>query len=169
MDPIALTPLDPRGRIIDSVKEILDLIARHDAILSAGHLHISEVWPLFEEAKKRGVKRLLVNHPTYVLEGNVADIKELVSMGAWIEHSICMFIDCAFKQYTTKQLKGFIDAGGVDRTFFGSDLGQVNNPTPVEGFQQIIRILADLGYAPDDIRKMVSLNAAELAGLGSNH
>lgn len=167
-DAIALTVIDNRGRIVDEVKEVLDCVAQYDAVLSGGHLHISEVWPLFDEAKKRGVKRLLVNHPSYVLGGNTADIKELVSMGAVIEHSICMFIDCPSKQYTTDQLKTFIDAAGVDKTFFGSDLGQSKNPSPVDGFRAIIAILLDLGYSHEDIAKMVGHNGAALVGLGAN-
>ena len=55
-----------------------------------------------------------------------------------------------------------------DRTFFGSDLGQENNPSPVEGFRQIILLLQQLGYGDEDIRKMVSLNAMRLAGIGEN-
>ena len=50
----------------------------------------------------------------------------------------------------------------------GSDLGQTNNPSPVEGFRQIIGLLQQLGYGEEDIRKMVSLNAMRLAGLGAN-
>jgi hypothetical protein len=167
-DAVALTVVDNRGRIVDEVKEVLDCVAEYDAVLSGGHLHISEVWPLFDEAKKRGVKRLLVNHPTYVLGGNTADIKELVAMGAAIEHSICMFIDCPSKQYTVEQLKTFIDAAGVDKTFFGSDLGQSKNPSPVDGFRGIIAMLLDLGYSHEDIGKMVNHNGAALVGLGTN-
>ena len=55
----------------------LDQIAEADCVLSSGHLHISEIWPLFDEAKKRGVKRLLVNHPTFVVDASLGDIKEL--------------------------------------------------------------------------------------------
>lgn len=167
-DAIALTVIDNRGRILDEVKEVLDCVAEYDAVLSPGHLHISEVWPLFDEAKKRGVKRLVVNHPTYVLGGNTADIKELVGLGALIEHSICMFIECASKKYTPAELKTFIDAAGVDKTFFGSDLGQSKNPSPIDGFRGIIAILLQLGYSHEDISKMVGSNAAALVGLGAN-
>jgi hypothetical protein len=167
-DPIALSPIDNRGRVMDEVKEVLDAVAQYDAVFSAGHLHISEVWPLFDEAKKRGVKRLLVNHPTYILGGNTGDIKELVGMGAMIEHSICMLIDCPSKKYAPAELKTFIDAAGVDHTFFGSDLGQAKNPSPVTGFRTIIGILLDLGYSHEDISKMVGSNGASLVGLGAN-
>lgn len=167
-DPIALSPIDNRGRVLDEVKEVLDAVAQYDAVFSAGHLHISEVWPLFDEAKKRGVKRLLANHPTYILGGNASDMKELVGMGVMIEHSICMFIECASKKYGPAELKAFIDAAGVDNTFFGSDLGQSKNPAPVEGFRSLIAILLDLGYSHEDIGKMVGGNGARLIGLGAN-
>src|SRR5690242_11600561 len=47
-----LTPIDANGKVKEEVKEILDIIAQHDVILSGGHLHISEIFPVFEEAKK---------------------------------------------------------------------------------------------------------------------
>lgn len=45
--PIALSVVDDRGDLHETVKEILDIIAEHDAILSSGHLHVSEIWTLF--------------------------------------------------------------------------------------------------------------------------
>ncbi|MBO1074535.1 DUF6282 family protein [Roseomonas marmotae] len=165
---VGLSAVDARGELLDNVKQVLDIIAEHDAVLSCGHLHISEVWPLFDEAKKRGVTRLLVNHPSYTVGATLSDVKELVSMGAWIEHSICMFIPNRMKVYDEDFLKALIEAAGVDRTFFGSDLGQTNAPLPVEGFRQIIGLCLSLGYSEDDIRKMVGTNAAQLAGIGAN-
>lgn len=166
--PTALSVVDDHGNLKDEVKPILDLVAEYDAILSCGHLHISEVWSLFEEAKARGCKRLLVNHPTYTVGAVTKDFQRLIDMGVYVEQSICMFTDTRFKVYTAQQLKEWIDAAGVDRTFFGSDLGQTNCPSPVEGFRQIIAMLQSLGYDDEDIRKMVSLNARQLAGLGAN-
>lgn len=165
---VGLSAVDARGELLDNVKQVLDIVAEHDAVLSCGHLHISEVWPLFDEAKKRGVTRLLVNHPSYTVGATLSDVKELVSMGAWIEHSICMFIPNRMKVYDADFLKALIEAAGVDRTFFGSDLGQTNAPLPVEGFRQIIGLCLSLGYGEEDVRKMVSTNAAQLAGLGAN-
>lgn len=166
--PTALSVVDDHGELKEEVKPILDLVAEYDAVLSCGHLHISEVWPLFEEAKKRGCKRLLVNHPTYTLGAVVKDFQRLIDLGAYIEHSICMFVDSRFRCFTPEQLKSYIDAAGVDRTFFGSDLGQTDNPSPVQGFRQMIALLKSLGYSDEDVRKMVSLNAMRLAGLGAN-
>lgn len=165
---VGLSAVDASGDLLDKVKHVLDIIAEHDAVLSCGHLHISEVWPLFDEARKRGVTRLLVNHPSYTVGATLSDVKELVSMGAWIEHSICMFIPNRMKVYDDVFLKALIEAAGVERTFFGSDLGQTNAPLPVEGFRQIIGLCLSLGYSDEDVRKMVSTNAAQLAGIGAN-
>jgi hypothetical protein len=164
--PTPLSPLDDNGQLLDEVKFILDLLAEHDLVLSGGRLHISEIWPLFEEAKKRGVKRLLVNHPTFVIDASLEDIKALAAFGAYLEHSVCMFIDGSkFKCFDPDELKKLIEAGTVDRTILGSDLGQAGNPTPVEGFRSVIRLCLQIGYSPADVRKMISTNPATLMGL----
>ncbi|MCT8988710.1 DUF6282 family protein [Chelativorans sp. SCAU2101] len=162
---IPATLTDEKGKVRDEVKLILDLIAENDAAVSGGHHHISELYPFYEEAKARGVKRLFLNHPTYVNEATFQDIAQLVSMGVAIEHSICMFIPSTYQMFDDAHLKAAIDAAGVDNTFFGSDLGQNNNPTPVEGFRAIIEVLIRLGYDDAAIRKMTATNAATLVGL----
>ena len=86
-------------------------------------------------------------------------------MGVEIEHSICMFIPSTFHMFDDAHLKAAIDAAGVDHTFFGSDQGHNNNPTPVEGFRSIIEVLIRLGYDDGEIRKMTATNASTLVGL----
>ena len=165
MEPKALTLIDDAGRVRDEVKAILDLIAAADAVVSGGHHHIGELWAFYEEAKKRGVKRLLLNHPTYVNEASFQDIRALVRMGVRMEHSVCMFVPSTFTLFDGEHLRQVIDAAGVEATFFGSDLGQIGNPSPVEGFRQIIAILLGLGYDEPDVRAMVATNAARMIGL----
>jgi hypothetical protein len=164
LDPIPLRLVDDTGQVLDSVKEILDLIAEADAVVSGGHHHVSELFSFYEEAKKRGVKRLFLNHPTYVNECSFQDITQLTSMGVKMEHSVCMFVPSTFTMFDSEHLKQVIDAAGSENTFFGSDLGQTGNPTPVDGFRQIIGMLLDLKYSDGDIRRMMSTNAQELIG-----
>lgn len=161
-----LTPIDDNGQVKDEVKEILDLIAAHDIVLSGGHLHISEIFKVFEEARKRGVKRLLVNHPSFILEATNDDIRELVRIGAFIEHSLCMFVKVSKRDpLPPEELDVLIKAGGVDHTILASDLGQRGNDHPVQGFRHVIKVCLDLGYSDLDIKKMISLNPLRLLGL----
>jgi hypothetical protein len=160
-----LTPLDSDGQVKDEVKEILDLIAQYDVILAGGHLHISEIFPVFEEARKRGVKRLLVNHPSFIVGASLEDVSRLVTMGAYIEHSLCMFIKVPKRKrdpFPPEDLHKLIQAGTVDRTILASDLGQRGVDHPVAGFRNVIKICIGLGYSDEDIRKLVSRNALDL-------
>ncbi|CAH1651966.1 DUF6282 family protein [Chelatococcus asaccharovorans] len=162
-----LSVVDAYGELLDEVKEILDSVAEFDAILSSGHLHISEIWTLFEEAKRRGVKRLLVNHPMYGLHFTYEDITQLAELGALIEQSACLYIDSRFNVFSPQELKEHILAAGVKHSSIGSDLGQVDNPTPVEGMRQAIKLCLALGFSEDDVRTMVKDNPARLVGLES--
>ncbi len=165
MQPYGITVVNDKGELVDAAKEILDIIAAHDVILSSGHLHIAEVWTLFTEAKKRGVKKLLTNHPTYGLHCTLDDIKELAGMGVILEQSACLFVDSRFNVFPPEHLKEQIDAAGPENSSLGSDLGQVDNPTPVEGLRQMIRLCLGLGYSPAEVRVMVRDNPARLVGL----
>lgn len=158
--------LDDDKTVRDDVKEVLDVVAKSDMVLASGHLHVSETWKVFEEAQRRGVKRLVLTHPEDIVDASMNDVSGLVAMGAFVEHSLCMFLEGSkFKTQTAEDLRRHIDAAGVDQTILASDLGQTGVFSPLEGFRRGIRLCMDLGYADEDIRKMVSLNAARAIGL----
>lgn len=160
-----ITVVDADGELLDEVKQILDSIAEFNAILSSGHLHVWEIWKLFEEAKKRGVKRLLVNHPMYGLHFTYEDITELAQFGALIEQSACLYVDSRFNVFSPQELKEHILAAGVEHSSIGSDLGQVDNPTPVEGMRQAIKLCLALGFTEAEVRLMVRDNPCKLISL----
>lgn len=167
LPPIPLSVLDANGRLTDEAKQICDLIAEGDIILAGGHLHVSELFILFDEAKKRGVKKLMVNHPSYVIGCSDEDIRGLVALGAYMEHSICMFIPGRAKQHETEDLIHMMEVAGVDRTILGSDLGLTQAPKPVDGYRMIVSDLLDHQVSKVDIRKITSANAASLLGLAA--
>ena len=85
---------------------------------------------LFAEAKRRGVKKLLVNHPTYLIGCTDEDIRGLVALGATMEHSICMFVEGKSLKFDGATLEHLIEVAGVDQTILSSDLGLVGSPRP---------------------------------------
>jgi hypothetical protein len=166
VEPKPLTVLDASGRLLPEVGPILDLIAAADIVLSSGHLNISEIWPLFEEAKKRGVKRLLCNHPTFIIGASHADIGRLAAMGVYIEHSACMFIPGSkYMFFDPPELKRLIEVGTIERTILGSDLGIFDNMHLAEGFRLTVEVCLDLGYSEAEVRRLISTNAADLIGI----
>lgn len=163
--PIPLSALDSSGMISDATKACLDIIAEADIILAGGHLPANELHFLFDEAKRRGVSKMLVNHPTYIVGCTDEDIRSFVAIGAYMEHSICMFAEGKAKKFDAGTLAHLIDVAGVERTILSSDLGLLDNPRPVEGFRQIVRMLLDLQFSATDIRRLTSINAAGLLNL----
>lgn len=165
LEPIPLTALDANGDVSDDTKLVLDIIAEADIILAGGHLPAAEMIKVFQEAAKRGVKRLLVNHPTFVIGCTDDDMRALVATGAYLEHSIGMFIPGKANCLTAQDLAHYIEVAGVDRTVLSSDLGMQGSPRPIDGFRQIVHMLLDLQVSHADIRKMIGDNAAWLLNL----
>jgi Family of unknown function (DUF6282) len=163
---VGIPVLDNNGTVRDDVKEVLDVIARNDMVLASGHLHVSETWLVFEEARRRGVTRLVLTHPEDIVDASMNDVKGMAAMGAFVEHSLCMFVEGSkFKTCSAEDLRQHIDAAGVDQTVLCSDLGQTGTISPLEGLRRGIRLCIDLGYDDKQIRKMVSSNAARMLGL----
>ncbi|MGG5818182.1 DUF6282 family protein [Falsiroseomonas sp. HW251] len=162
----AVPVLDANGAVRDDVKEILDVVARNDLALASGHLHVTETWKVFEEAQLRGVKRLVFTHPEEIVDASLNDVRGIAAMGAFVEHSICMFLDGSkFKVRREEELADFIEAAGVGQTIIASDLGQVGAYHPLEGMRRGVRLCLRLGYEDGQVRQMVSTNAARAFGL----
>lgn len=167
MRPASAVPvLDANKAIRDEVKEVLDVIARNDMVLASGHLHVSETWIVFEEAQRRGVRHLIFTHPEDIVGASLNDVRGIAAMGAYVEHSLCMFLDGSkFKTRSAEDLRAQIDAAGVERTILCSDLGQVGVFSPLEGFRRGVELCMDLGYPDENIHAMVSTNTARALGL----
>ena len=158
--------LDANKAVRDDVKEVLDVIAKTDMTLASGHIHVSETWLVFEEAKRRGVQKMVLTHPEDIVDASLNDVKGIAAMGAFVEHSLCMFIEGSkFKTRTADDLRQQIEAAGVEQTVLCSDLGQTGTIGPLEGLRRGIRLCIDLGYDDAQIRKMVSTNAARMLGI----
>ncbi len=60
---------DGNGALLPAWFDVLDVVARHDLLLASGHLSATETVLLFAEARRRGVQRLMVNHPMMAFLG----------------------------------------------------------------------------------------------------
>jgi len=160
-----ITVFDENGKLKEEVYQIIDLIAAADIMMGTGHLSIPETREVLKTAKARGVKRLYVNHPEYIIDGTIEEQKELADMGAFIEH-LAIFL---FPMWPTKTgLEGIVNmikAVGPERTILATDLGQVHNPPPAEGLRIFLRVLLEKGIPADHLRKMVQDNPAFMLGL----
>ncbi len=163
-DPIVV--IDDEDELVPAAHDILDLVAAHDLILSTGHMSPLEATAVLEAARDRGVTRLLVNHPNFVIEADEDLVRRWIDLGAVVEHSLCMYDDrSTFCNWEPDELVRLITLLGAENTLLGSDLGQLDNPLPVEGYDRVIGDLLDRGITEEQIRMMVVDNPGRLAGL----
>lgn len=163
---VAVKVLDEHGELRPEAREIVQLISESDAVLSSGHISVPEATALLHAAREAGVRRMLINHPDFVIDANEKDVMEFVRLGAYIEHSICMYHpESTFHLWDIDRLLRWINLVGPEKTLIGSDLGQKNNPLPVEGMRFIIEKLLDKGLRESEIEMMTRKNAAALLGL----
>jgi hypothetical protein len=158
--------LGPDGALLPEVHAILESIKAHDAILASGHMAPHQITAVFEAAREIGIERMLVNHPNFVIEASFEDARRWVELGAYIEHSLCMYDEeSSFHNWDLDTLVAWIEAVGPERSTLGSDLGQMNNPLPTDSFRKIVGRLLERGTPEDTIRSMVARNPAHLLGV----
>jgi hypothetical protein len=156
---------DADGQLKPEVHLILESIAEADAILASGHMSPASITAVFEAAREKGVRRMLVNHPNFVIEASYDDARHWVGLGALIEHSLCMYDDdSAFYHWDLETLVKWIEAVGAEHSTLGSDLGQMANPLPTESFRKIVTGLLDRGMPEREVRRMVADNPRQLLG-----
>jgi len=161
----AITVFNDKGKLLPEVFEVIDLVAQADIMLASGHLSIPEARALFKAAKERGVKRLYLNHPEYIINGSIEEQKELADLGVFIEHlAIFMFPMWPIKAGLDGVVE-MIKAVGPERTILATDLGQVHNPPPAEGLRMYLRVLLEKGIPFEHLKKMIQDNPAFMLNL----
>jgi hypothetical protein len=156
---------DAEGRIVDEVYEVVDLIAESDALLSAGHLSIEDARAVFEIGRARGVRRMILSHPNFVVDADSATCRELTALGVFIEHEVGMYDPRGFRKWDPAILLDWIRTVGPENTVLASDLGQKGRPMPVDAFTRVGQELLERGLTPQELRQVVSHNPAFLLGL----
>jgi hypothetical protein len=154
------------GKLRPEVHEILRMIADADAVLASGHMPPRSIIAVFEAAREAGVRRMVVNHPNFVIEASKDEVKEMAELGAIIEHSLCMYDEeSSFHNWQIETLVDWIRWVGPERSSLGSDLGQANNPFPVDSFRKICTRLLEAGMPEREVRMLVADNPARVLGV----
>ena len=153
------------GRLLPQVLEILDLIAQHDLTLATGHVGADEAMLIIREAKKRGVKRIIVTHPLLAPQYtfmSMNQLKEAKSLGAFIELVGNNFsgtpADTARTLDAVRQI-------GPDAMFVASDAGLPGRPNYVDALAIAARTLRQAGLGEAALDKMFKQNPAHLVQL----
>lgn len=162
IDEIPLKIIDKNGNLLPQISQICSLIAEADIILGTGHLYLEEIKLLVDEAIKQGVKKILMQHPEFLINASIDDMIDFANKGVFIEHSMVFYVKGTIeKEYLLEMIRKV----GAERTVLGSDLGQMGNPSPMEGIRSCIKIMLEMGVSDEEIDLMIRKNPAKLLDL----
>ncbi|NIM44490.1 MAG: hypothetical protein GTO54_02475 [Nitrososphaeria archaeon] len=158
-------PIGEDEEIPQNLADILDQVADADIALGSGHISAAEIKRLFQEAKKRGVKRMFVNHPAFSIPNlSVEDMKELANLGVYMEF-VYGTLSPNWHASDIETVAANIREVGAEHCTIASDLGQIHNPIHPEGMRIYIRMLLERRFTEKEIERMVTRNPAYLVGL----
>jgi Family of unknown function (DUF6282) len=158
-----ITVLDANGKLVPEAQAIVEAVAPTNCILSTGHLSPREAVVLIHEAKRQGVRKILVTHPEWdPTFYPVAQQKELAQLGnVWFERCfVSTTPSCGSVPFPVIE-QAIIEAG-VDSTVLSTDLGQPDTPPPAEGLRLYAERLRSSGFSADHIHQMMCTNPAHL-------
>ena len=160
-DPGEFVPVLRNGVPDPALGEIFDLIAEHDLVLAMGHSSPEEVLTLIPEARRHGVRHILVTH---ALGQQPSDdqVARMARLGAVME---LVWLAVWNGEVTLAEYAGVIRDVGARHFLLSSDLGQEMNPLHTDGLRTFIEGLRQEGMGDADIDLMIRRNPARLLGL----
>ena len=162
MPGTGLRALDLEGNLLPEVIDIIRLVARSGAMLGTGHLSLEETCAVVACARQEGVRAILVTHPEIQFISMPVELqRQLAGPGLYFERCFC-------RPGFHRDWAGMacdIRAAGVDSTVLATDLGQPDNPHPVEGLEQFADKMRSEGFSAFELEKMTAANPAVALGM----
>jgi uncharacterized protein DUF6282 len=160
------------NELLPEVREAIAVIAKTrtrdsngELILATGHNSPQEVLMMIREAKRVGVRSIIVTHPLLESVGmNHEQMQEAAKLGAYLEF-VSGFARGPRAAETTKEYVEAIRAVGVERSFVSSDLGQLTTPFPPDGLATAAKALRANGFTERELDVLFKENPARILGL----
>jgi len=153
------------GELLPAVREVIALIAKHNLVLATGHSSAEEGLMLLRDARRQGVQRMVVTHgmnPPIAM--TVPQMQEAAKLGAFIEFvgssPVAAGAGARYDRFAEA-----IRTVGPQFVILSSDLGQMGNPLPADGFAAFLDAMRQRGFSPQDVDRMAKENPARLLGL----
>ena len=153
------------GELLPETKAVIAMIVKYDLVMATGHNSPEDDLLLIREARKQGVKQIVVTHgilsPTSM---TIAQMQEAAKLGAYIEFVYNGLIGGS-KQFEFADYAKAIREVGVEHCILSSDMGQPTNPLHPDGLVLFFDGLKKQGFSQADIDRMSKVNPAKLLSL----
>jgi len=144
---------------------VIALAARHNLTLETGHSSAAECLLLVREARRQGVRHVVVTHAMLApVKMTVPQMREAAAQGAYLEFVYNGLIG-KNKESAAHDYAEAIRQIGAASCILSSDLGQVGNPLHPDGLAAFFAALRREGVSQADIDIMSKTNPARALGL----
>jgi hypothetical protein len=158
-------PVSKNGALLDEVKQVIALAAKHGLTLETGHSTAAEGLMIIAEAKRAGVRNVVVTHAMLKpIHMTTAQMKQAAAQGAWIEFVYNALIG-PNKEFEFSDYAAAIRAVGMEHCILSSDLGQAANPLHPDGLVAFFAGLKKAGFTQGEIDQMSKANPARALGM----
>jgi len=152
--------LNDDGELCEEIKYVFDVVQAYDLLFATGHITHKEAFALAKEAKRRNFKKLLITHADWEFTHyTVEEQMELVSLGAWIEHS---YTSPAEGYVAWEKVAEEIRRVGPEHCIITTDLGKNNGVFPDDGLYDYVRRLLEMNFSEPELSVMLCQNPAFL-------
>ena len=146
---------------LQKLEDIFTIIAENDLILATGHLKVEDIFNVLDLAVSMGLEKIIINHPLTRVVGATIEEQREMSHSAFLEHC---YVACLPRHdgLDPVRIAEAVNEIGARRCILATDLGQIYNPEPVEGFKLFIDLMMECGISWQNIEKMCILNPYRL-------
>lgn len=153
------------GQLLPEVIDVIRLIAQKQLMMETGHSSAAEVLMLIKEAKRQGVRHIVVTHGmSSPIRMSIPQMQEAAREGAMIEFVYANLLGEP-APFTAAEFAKAIRAVGPTNCILSSDLGQARNPLHPDGLAKYFEALMKEGITQAEIGLMSKTNPAKALGL----
>jgi hypothetical protein len=145
--------VDDKYNVLEPLKEICKIASDNNLTIASGHYPAEDTRALMECAKKAGVKHMEIIHPTHIhSKHTIEDMKQAASEGVKLMlmglGSTCFPIHETGPLYSVRMIKEV----GAENLVYGSDLGQIQNPSHVTITRWLMKMLLSFGATKEEVK-----------------
>lgn len=155
------------GKIVPELKDVLELIRDHGAVLGTAHISPEEAFIVVEAARNAGVKNIVITHPEWwIVDMSVEDQLRMVKdYDVILERCFAQNMGGGkYKSNLPSNLE-IIKEAGYRNVMVDTDGGQVENPHWELAMEEYMQYLVDHGIPEEHVYHMTRTIPARLLGL----
>jgi len=155
--------LDEDGKLLPSVKSIVEIVAANNGILCTSHISPEEIRVLVNYAASQKAK-VVINHVYYMPRTDLEFLVEMTEAGATLE--ICAVLVFPYWAYNTfDQILELVNTVGAEKCIISTDAGGIQTPWPHDSLRVFLNNLLDKGLDRSAVEMMTRTNPCMLLGL----